>query len=103
MRIFQAPIAEDYEDNVQRRMGSTPKTTLHDVRKESRKLDKQIEGLLDRIVTTKSESVISVYEKRIEKLELGKMVMSEKLENKPKPVHSFTETFELSLKFIANP
>ncbi|HIE30556.1 TPA: recombinase family protein, partial [Candidatus Poribacteria bacterium] len=68
--------------------------TLHDVRKESRKLDKQIEGLLDRIVTTKSESVITAYEKRIENLEREKMVMSEKLENKAKPVHSFTEMFE---------
>ncbi|MBL1434571.1 MAG: recombinase family protein [Rhodobacteraceae bacterium] len=77
--------------------------TLHDVRKESRKLDKQIEGMLDRIVAAKSESVISAYEKRIEKLEREKMVMSEKLENKAKPVHSFTEMFELSLKFIANP
>ncbi len=63
----------------------------------------QIEGMLDRIVTTKSESVISAYEKRIEKLEREKMVMSEKLENNAKPVHSFAEMFELSLKFIANP
>jgi len=48
---------------------------LHDVRKERRKLDKQIDNLLDRIVTTNSESVISAYEKRIEKLEHEKLVL----------------------------
>ena len=64
---------------------------------------KPTEEVLDRIVTTKSESVITIYEKRIEKLEREEMVMSKKLENKAKSVHSFTEMFGLSLRFIANP
>ncbi|MCF6314679.1 MAG: hypothetical protein L3J30_00010 [Marinosulfonomonas sp.] len=59
--------------------------TMHDARKESRKLDKQIEGLLDRIITTSNSSVISAYEKRIENLERKKLVLSEKIKNNAKP------------------
>ena len=77
--------------------------TLHDVHKEIRKTDKQIEGLLDRIITTNSETVISAYEKRIEKLEREKLVLNEKSAKKAKPARSFAEMFELSLEFIANP
>jgi len=68
-----------------------------------RALDKQIEGLLDRIVTAQNTSVIVAYEKRIENLGHEKAVLAEKLDQKAKPAHSFTDMFELSLDFIANP
>ncbi|PHQ97287.1 MAG: hypothetical protein COB39_10550 [Marinosulfonomonas sp.] len=47
--------------------------------------------------------MILAYEKRIENLEREKLVLSEKTKNNAKSTHSFTEMFELSLEFIANP
>ena len=46
---------------------------------------------------------MSAYEKRIEKLEMEKLVLSEKITEKTKPTRSFAEMFELSLEFTANP
>jgi len=65
--------------------------------------DKQIEKLLERIVTASSDTVVGAYEAKIDKLERDKLVMSEKAANLSKPKHTFSEMFELALQFIANP
>ena len=62
---------------------------------------KQIEGLLDRIIETSSQSVIAAYEKRLEKLEREKIVLTEKLENVEPPKGRLEEGMELSLQFLA--
>ena len=67
------------------------------------KLEKQIDGLLDRIVEASTPSVVSAYEKRLAKLEREKLVMQEKLAQGPKPKASFDELFELACTFLANP
>ena len=67
------------------------------------KVDKAIEGLLDRIVEASNPSVVGAYEKRIAKLERDKLVMTEKLENAGATHGGFREMFELSMDFIANP
>ena len=70
---------------------------------EIKKLEKQIDALLDRIVDASSPSVITAYEKRIAKLEKEKLLMQEKSENTGKPQRPFEELFELAMVFLANP
>ena len=63
----------------------------------------QIDHLLDRIVEAKSQSVISAYESRIEKLERERILLAEKAA-KPLPNEGrLEECIELSLKFLSKP
>ena len=71
--------------------------------KEVRKAEKQIEGLLDRIVTADNESVVAAYEKRIGKLEREKALLAEKAETTGKPRYAREELFELALQFLSTP
>ena len=73
------------------------------LRTSVRKVEKQIEALLDRIVATDNASVISAYEKRIGTLEQEKALAQEQARNLGKPEHTLEETLELSLQFLANP
>ncbi len=73
------------------------------IKRDVAKLDKQIEGLLDRIVETSTPSVVTAYEKRLAKLEREKLIFQEKLTNGPKPTKSFDELFELACQFLASP
>ena len=68
-----------------------------------RKLDKQINGLLDRIVESTNTTVITAFETRIDTLEREKQVLAEQQSQKAKPAHSFDEMFELATAFLANP
>ncbi len=70
---------------------------------EIKKIDKQIEGLLDRIVETTTPSVIAAYETRLAKLERRKLVMAEKLQKSGKTALGFDEMFELAVQFLSNP
>ena len=70
---------------------------------EKRKIDKKIEILLDRIVERNNDTVVSAYEKHIDKLEREKMILAENLVNNSKPRHTFDEMFELSFRFLSNP
>lgn len=72
--------------------------------KESvRSLEKQIEQLLDRIVEASNDSVVAAYEKRIAKLEREKVLAQEKLSQAGKPKHTFEESFEHAMRFLASP
>ena len=79
------------------------KSVADAARSEIAKIEKQIEGLLDRIVEASSPSVINAYEKRIAKLEREKLVAVEKSETGGKPQRPFEEMFELSMEFLSNP
>jgi hypothetical protein len=71
--------------------------------KESvRSLKKQIDQLLDRIVEATNDSVVAAYEKRIAKLEREKALALEKLSMSGKPMHTFEESFEHAMRFLAN-
>ena len=59
--------------------------------------------MLDRIVEASNASIISAYERRIDKLEMQKALASEKLTSGPGPRRSFDDMFELSMSFLANP
>ncbi|MEO1407252.1 MAG: hypothetical protein AAFV54_12300 [Pseudomonadota bacterium] len=68
-----------------------------------KKIDSQIEQLLDRIVEAANPSVVSAYEKRIAKLERDKALATEKLNSTANPVHTREESFEHAMAFLANP
>ncbi len=72
-------------------------------RNEIAGLEKQIDGLLDRIVDASSPSVINAYEKRIAKLEREKLIAAERSQPHGKPLRPFEEMFELSMQFLSNP
>ncbi|MEH6521118.1 recombinase family protein [Sulfitobacter sp.] len=74
-------------------------TLRHDIAQ----VDKQLDGLLDRIVATENNAVITAYEKKIAPLEKSKLLLVEKLDQKAKPQHTFEDIFELSMMFLANP
>lgn len=68
-----------------------------------KRIEKQIEQLLDRIVDAHSESVVSAYEKRIAKLEREKALAEEKLLGAGKPRKTLEESFEHALRFLSSP
>ena len=49
------------------------------LKRDTAKIDKQIEGLLERIVEASHPKVIGAYETRLIKLERNKLVLNEKL------------------------
>ncbi len=65
--------------------------------------DKQIEQLVDRIVSSESATVIQAYEQKIAKLEHSKLIAAEKIKTMVKPRHSFEDLFELACDFLSNP
>lgn len=75
----------------------------HAAEKELLQIEKQTGQLLDRIVEADSLAVISAYEDRISKLENDKLIMQEKIKNSGKPLHTFEQMFELSMKFLSSP
>lgn len=70
---------------------------------EAKKLEKQIEGLLDRIVDASSQAVITAYEKRITELERAKLVLAEKRAGIGQRKGAFEELFELAFRFLSSP
>ena len=79
------------------------KAGMMSLKREVTKIEKQIDGLLDRIVEASLPSVISAYEERLAKLEREKLITQEKLEKGTEPTHSFDELFELACAFLASP
>ncbi|NDW47482.1 recombinase [Ruegeria sp. PrR005] len=73
------------------------------LKREVTKIEKQIDGLLHRIVEASMPSVISAYEKRLARLEQDKLVAQEKLGKTAEPSHSFDQLFELACAFLASP
>ena len=66
-------------------------------------IERQIEQLLDRIVDATNGSVIAAYEKRIAKLEREKAITTEQATMLGTPRHTFEESFEHAMTFLANP
>lgn len=73
------------------------------VRRQIDQVERQIAGLLDRIVETSMPSVIGAYEKRIADLERQKLAMAERAELTSRRQRPFDEMFELAMRFLANP
>jgi len=72
------------------------------VRENIKRIEKQVDQLLDRIVDASSDSVVSAYEKRIAKLERKKVLAEEQLARRGKPRHTFEESFEHAMRFLSS-
>ncbi|MFP5433371.1 hypothetical protein [Sphingobium sp. ba1] len=65
--------------------------------------EKKIGHLLERIVETSNESVISAYQRKVEDLEREKLVLIEKTARCGTALGSSDATFRTAFDFIANP
>ncbi len=73
------------------------------LRRDILKLEKQIDGFLDRLVDSTNAGTIRAYENKINQLERNKLVASEKLEKSLTPKATAQGMLELSMRFLANP
>ncbi len=73
------------------------------LKQEVIKIDKQIDGLLTRIIETENKTVITAYEDKIAKLEKKKLLAVEKGTKRPSTNAAFEELFERGLQFLSNP
>ncbi len=67
------------------------------------KIDRQVEQLLDRIIKTENDTVISAYEKRIKDLEEQKIVLSENIAKCGAKLPDFDKTYRTAFEFLENP
>ena len=79
------------------------KSALKDVQSAIAKVEDEIGAILNRIISASNERVIEAYETKIDALEKDKLVLQEKLQNKPQSMRPFEDVFELCLKFLSNP
>ena len=73
------------------------------MKQELVKLKKQIRKLLDRILNTESERLITSYEDCLTKLESQKLELTEKCSSNGESKAPFEELFERAMLFLANP
>ena len=83
--------------------GKQMQAAVASVKRDLAKLDKQIDGLLDRIVDAESPAVIKAYEKRLAQFERDKIALQEKQASGLPAQAKFDELFELASTFLANP
>ncbi|MEL6171837.1 MAG: recombinase family protein [Pseudomonadota bacterium] len=74
-----------------------------DIRRRISKIDSEITSVVDYAVNAQSPSVRTAYEKKIETMERERLVLTEKLQNSGRPKYTFSQLFELSMRFLSNP
>jgi len=74
-----------------------------DIKASIAQLEKKSEQLMDRLINTENETLISAYEGQIKKLETQKVAFSEKSPNNGRPLSSFDDAFRTAMAFLANP
>ncbi len=83
--------------------GEQAQALIHALKAETKLIEKQIEGLLNRVINTSSSTMIDAYETKIEGLEQQRRIMSEKLQNTAPRQGRFEDFIEHALNFLANP
>jgi site-specific DNA recombinase len=73
------------------------------IKNQLRDLQKQIDGLMDRIVEAESTSVVKAYEKRIDALEREKIILAERASTILPPKGKLEESIEHALAFLSSP
>ena len=73
------------------------------LRREIAKIEKQIDGFLDKIADAVSTTAVTAYERRIEKLERERLRVQGQLEAACKPKAGSAECLEPALQFFSNP
>ncbi len=76
---------------------------LRSGQRQIKDIDKQIEAVLDRILSSSNATVIQTYEAKIAELEKFKAIAAQQLENQDIPAGSYEEKLEPVLTFLANP
>lgn len=66
-------------------------------------IDKQIDGILDRIVQSSVPTVISRFEERVRELEEEKLRLVERKAQSGRPASNYEDTLRTALAFLANP
>ncbi len=73
------------------------------IRDKIRETEEEIRKLVDRVIESKSEALITAYEKRINEAEFRKVELAESLVSCGKPRGSFDEMFRTAIAFLTNP
>ncbi|MDX8353966.1 recombinase family protein [Cognatiyoonia sp. IB215182] len=82
---------------------SQAKDAVASGKQEIHRLEKEISGVLDRIMSASNDTIIRRYEDKVEMLERQKAIMVEKLGKQIEPKGAFDEKLELACKFLSNP
>lgn len=98
IEVITAMFKDGWEQQAQQ-----TKSKMKDVKASIVKIEDEIGSVLDRIISASNERVIESYETKIDTLEKYKLVLLEKLQNRPKNQKPFSEVFELCLKFLSSP
>ena len=72
-------------------------------KREILRLEKEIEGVLDRIMTASNDTIIRRYEDKVEVLERQKALMVENTAKQAEPKGAFEEKLGLACQFLASP
>jgi site-specific DNA recombinase len=70
---------------------------------ETRKIEKDVTQLLDRVLDTDNPTLIRAYEGRITALERRKAELLENITQSGKPLRDFDASFRTAMEFLANP
>lgn len=76
---------------------------LSSTKQEITRLEKEIETVLDRIMTASNQAIIRRYEEKVEDLERRKAGLVESLSMSAGPKGTFEDNLEIATKFLANP
>lgn len=76
---------------------------LQSSKDEIARINKEIDTVLDRIMSTSNQTIIRRYEEKIEQLEKEKALQGGTLTNQVEPAGALEEKLELALGFLANP
>jgi len=70
---------------------------------ELKKLERQEQQFLDRLVQADNPSLIVAYENRVKDIGKQKLILRERIDRKERPQKGFDETFRTALDFVQNP
>ena len=79
------------------------KAIISSSKEEVARLEKEIETVLDRIMSASNETIIRRYEEKVEQLENRKAQMLENMVKQVEPKGTFDKKLELALRFLSNP
>ncbi|MEP2640814.1 recombinase family protein [Roseobacter sp.] len=72
-------------------------------KRELTRVEKEINAVLDRIMSASNAAIICPYEDKVEGLERQRAILTEKLGKEVEPKGAFEEKLELALTFLSNP
>ncbi len=98
LMLFKTMFADAYEMHM-----AQAQDRIKAFKQETIDLEKQITNLVERIMETTNQAVITAYEKKIDLLEKKRQIAFEKSNQNGSEKDTFKDLFELSFQFLANP